>query len=395
MKRSAMRIFPVVRFIGVFFAAAIFSSCTDFYQDYKASLVANVGIGTVTGTVMDVVSNAALSDVLVEVKRGTESLASTITSSTGAYSLSVSAYSDLTITFTKSGYLSARYENIPITANDTTYLESVLYIASAYAGNGSASGIISDAYNGAAVTNAKIELYSGMNNTSGTIVTSTTTDASGSYTVTNLSAGQYTAQVTKSDYTTATFTVVIVGNQTRENQNFSITSVLDSSATRIVLTWGAAPADLDSHLKTPSSYHVYFSNKGSASSSPYAALDHDDTSSYGPETITIYTQESGDYYYYVHDFSDQSSASSSALASSMAVVKVYMGGILKATYNVPSKEGTLWKVFKLNGSTLTPINTMLYESYSSNVTANNVVAPLDPVMASHDLYFFRNLPTKN
>jgi hypothetical protein len=395
MKRSITHAIFCARFIGVVFAAAIFGSCTDLYQDYKQSLDANVGTGTVTGTVVDVVSNTALSDVSIEVKRGSTRLATTTTGSTGAYSLLVSAYPDLTITFTKSGYLSATYENIPITANDTTYLESVLYISSSYAGTGSASGIISDAYSGNAVSGAGIKLYSGINNTSGVIAVSTTTDASGVYTVSSLSAGQYTAQVTKDNYTTATFTIVIIGNQTRSDQNFAITSVLDSSATRIVLTWGSSPNDLDSHLKTPSAYHVFFSNKGSASSSPYVALDHDDTSSYGPETITIYTQESGDYYYYVHDFSNGSSVSSSALAASMAVVKVYMGGILKATYNVPSKEGTLWKVFKLNGTTLTPINTMLYESSSSDVSSNNAVAPFKSVAPSDDLCLFRNLPAKN
>jgi hypothetical protein len=395
MKRSITQTIFCVRFIGVVFAAAIFGSCTDLYQDYKQSLDANVGTGTVTGTVVDVVSNTALSDVSIEVKRGSTRLATTTTGSTGAYSLLVSAYPDLTITFTKSGYLSATYENIPITANDTTYLESVLYISSSYAGTGSASGIISDAYSGNAVSGAGIKLYSGINNTSGVIAVSTATDASGVYTVSNLSAGQYTAQVTKDNYTTATFTLVIIGNQTRSDQNFAITSVLDSSATRIVLTWGSSPNDLDSHLKTPSAYHVFFSNKGSASSSPYVALDHDDTSSYGPETITIYTQESGDYYYYVHDFSNESSVSSSALASSMAVVKVYMGGILKATYNVPSKEGTLWKVFKLNGTTLTPINAMLYESSSSDVSSNNAVAPFKSIAPSDDLCLFRNLPAKN
>jgi hypothetical protein len=79
----------------------------------------------------------------------------------------------------------------------------------------------------------------------------------------------------------------------------------------------------------------------------------------------------------------------------MAVVKVYMGGILKATYNVPSKEGTLWKVFKLNGTTLTPINTMLYESSSSDVSSNNAVAPFKSVAPSDDLCLFRNLPAKN
>ena len=60
---------------------------------------------------------------------------------------------------------------------------------------------------------------------------------------------------------------------------------------RLTLTWGENPRDLDSHLWTPSiegsPYHVYFGSKGSENSRPYAQLDVDDVSSYGPENITI------------------------------------------------------------------------------------------------------------
>ena len=46
-----------------------------------------------------------------------------------------------------------------------------------------------------------------------------------------------------------------------------------------------------------------------------------------------------------------------------AQVIVYRGGEIAATFNVPTnEEGTPWTVFELDGDTLTPINTMSYES---------------------------------
>lgn len=51
------------------------------------------------------------------------------------------------------------------------------------------------------------------------------------------------------------------------------------------------------------------------------------------------------------------------LSNSGAQVRVYRGSDLVAVFNVPTNQGgTLWTVFELSGSTITPINTMSYES---------------------------------
>ena len=39
-------------------------------------------------------------------------------------------------------------------------------------------------------------------------------------------------------------------------------------------------------------------------------------------------------------------------------------------FNVPSSAGTLWTVFELNGTTVTPINQMSFESDPDRVTKN-------------------------
>ena len=129
--------------------------------------------------------------------------------------------------------------------------------------------------------------------------------------------------------------------------------VLTSGETRFVLTWGATPSDLDSHLLTPSGDHVYYGN-----TDPFGAganLDIDDTSSYGPETITITDTQSGTYIYYVHKWS-----SSGSLTTSDAEVKVYDSGGLLETISVPSSgTGDYWNVARLGGSTLTVVNTIV------------------------------------
>jgi len=111
---------------------------------------------------------------------------------------------------------------------------------------------------------------------------------------------------------------------------------------RIVLNWGAEPLDLDSHTVYPNN-HVYFSNMTGTD----AQLDVDDTTSFGPETITISRKHDGERYVYaVHNYSDGKNPESTALSKSNAKVFVYVGQTLVRTYYVPTdKVGNLWAVF--------------------------------------------------
>lgn len=114
---------------------------------------------------------------------------------------------------------------------------------------------------------------------------------------------------------------------------------------RVVLTWGDSPRDLDSHLAFPGNHVFYSAKQGDA-----ANLDVDDTTSYGPETITIEQKRQGERYVYaVHDFSNQASKNSTAMARSSARVQVYVGQTLIRTYNVDSqKTATSWIVFGID-----------------------------------------------
>jgi hypothetical protein len=70
------------------------------------------------------------------------------------------------------------------------------------------------------------------------------------------------------------------------------------------LTWGQAPRDVDSHLLTPHGAHIDYTNKGSLSGAPYANLDIDDTTSFGPEFVTIRRLAQGTYRYYLDNYSE-------------------------------------------------------------------------------------------
>jgi hypothetical protein len=192
----------------------------------------------------------------------------------------------------------------------------------------------------------------------------TTSQGDGSYTFANLNAGNYTAEASGSGYGTIHFTVICIGGTTTANQNATVTPILSPGETRIILTWGEIPYDLDSHLTGPTPdgarFHVYYANREYAYLDiDYADLDLDDTTSYGPETVTIYQQMNGVYRYSVHDYTNRNSSNSMALCNSGAKVRVYRGSNLIATFNVPaSQEGTLWTVFEMSGDMIAPVNRM-------------------------------------
>jgi tetratricopeptide (TPR) repeat protein len=114
---------------------------------------------------------------------------------------------------------------------------------------------------------------------------------------------------------------------------------------RAVLTWGANPLDLDSHLAYENN-HIYFSEKIGSK----AHLDVDDTNSYGPETITIVKKKQGKKYLYaIHNYSKDRSPASKGLALSGATVRVYIGQTLVRTYKAtPQKVGNIWIVFGID-----------------------------------------------
>jgi hypothetical protein len=135
-----------------------------------------------------------------------------------------------------------------------------------------------------------------------------------------------------------------------------------------VLTWGQSPRDLDSHLVTPSIdgnvYHVYYSNRGNVTFTPFAKPDVDKTQSYGPENMSIYQLFTVTYHYYVLNNSGEA-----PIAGSGAQVNIYgPSGNLLDTINAPGSEtgsGLYWLVADVDGAT-------------GNVTVVNQIATAPP-----------------
>jgi len=150
----------------------------------------------------------------------------------------------------------------------------------------------------------------------------------------------------------------------------------DTVGITIQLTWGASPRDLDSHLTGPSPgsstrFHVYFASPGSLEQSPFAALDVDDTTSYGPEVITINELNAGTYRYSVYNYSG-----SPAISTSEARVEANINGV-RYVYSVPTGTGLLWTVFELNVAADGTVTVQDVDSISST-TSPSVGPPRTP-----------------
>lgn len=244
------------------------------------------------------------------------------------------------------------------------------------------TGMVTDATNGAPIEGAEV-CISGI---------CTFTDAQGNYLIDQIPRGSleaefsaypafgsvplevmfndqstdntHTVSCTKIGYLTYSNSQVSVPQGGSLTLNLSLSPVLQEGNMRFVLNWGPLPTDLDSHMLTPeiegNTYHIYYDDEGSILSAPYAQLDFDITTGFGPETMTIYQMKSGTYSYYVHNFSGNP-----ALSASRAVVQIYGEEGLLETVPVPgSGTGNYWHVCNVNGETseIQLINVILEEA---------------------------------
>ncbi len=131
---------------------------------------------------------------------------------------------------------------------------------------------------------------------------------------------------------------------------------LKAADIRAVLTWGSLPSDLDSHMElcryNNIISHVYYSNDYySVNGVTHVELDVDDTTGYGPETISIYYRDTDfKYYYYIYCFSSHSYG-----IPSNAKVSIYDGDRLVTTVQPTEHTGSsaylYWKVFSYDANT--------------------------------------------
>ncbi len=267
----------------------------------------------------------------------------------GTYSIEITHPSFLGVTF-QAQTLAGAFP-IPTTSAPTAALVPI------GSNPGNIFGDVRDATNDAPLLGATVELRAGANNTTGTPIAVTTTDATGFYAFSAQPAGTYTVRATRAGYSAGSVFVPVTGGSALAPVVFlSPTGV--NVAWRFVLSWGASPSDLDAHLTGPIAesaqrFHVYFGDRGSFTASPFALLDVDVLDGFGPETITMSQQTGGVYRYFVDNFSEEIS-----LRSSTARVDVYQGSTLVRQFFPPQQDGYIWTVFELDGTTLTGIGTI-------------------------------------
>ena len=316
-------------------------------------------------------NNVPLSGANVHLeRRGDRFRADATTNGDGYYHFDDLHLGDYDLTITASGY-SPIYQHIEIYEMQTDmFTATVEMIPDSMTGDGTASGYIYDALYGFGVEGLTLYIRSGANDITSDVVATVRTDYDGYYQTPELPAGIYSAEIldetgSVEKYIDGLINIKILGNQDIGNQNGTVSTELLTGQMRIVLSWGETPSDLDSHLFARLSdgtcYHTWYSYMDAFMDSNYvdryAALDLDDTSSYGPETTTIYVQEDGDYKFVVHDYSRWSTRD---IAGSGAVVQIYMGNASMPDYvfYAPQTDGYYWEVFSYDGSSghITPIN---------------------------------------
>jgi len=343
----------------------------------------------ISGTVKDANDNTLLSGVNVDVRKQGVSISSKVTDANGSYTIPLPNDNGYLVQFRKSLYDTVDYNNVNVQGNRMKFLETVLMLkifvpspppAPQAPPGGKIHGVVVDAVKGKGVDNVLIVLRSGLNATAGdNVVPSTTTpfDSTGEFQFDNVTAGNYTAEISKPEFNTTYLNVTVLSGKTTELRA-TITQKLASGETRIIVTWGFLPYDLDSHLTGPLDdtgtrfhmYYIYAEGKGLGGSPwpTFVKLDLDDTDSNGPETTTIYKQITGTYRFSVHDFTNIVDQNSIALSESGAQVRVYVENNPVVTFDVPANlPGNLWTVFELNGIEITPINTISFTSAPAGI----------------------------
>lgn len=333
----------------------------------------------IKGTVVDIADNRALKDVNVKITKDNYCIDNLKTDDNGNFSISVPDGVYL-VEITKDEYMPFS-QYIKINNSGDKQLPTILMEKIGKYKHGGLQGTIKDATNNSPIKDATIYLLKGWDNYGYDLgIKTTTTNNNGEYKwnlkkllgipIGSIEAGNYTLKIVKNGYVTGYYNVTVKANDENGNQNAFINPVSTGNY-RIVLSWGDSPSDLDSHLvgNTVSGFyeHIYYQRKTGNTGN----LDIDVTTSRGPETITItsFDKLQNGFTYSVHDFSNKSSNSSSAMSNSNATVVLYKGDTILETYYIPTNTvGTVWRVFSIDAEgNVKNLNEFYNQSNASSV----------------------------
>jgi len=336
------------------------------------------GDSAIFGRVATATDNVNLADVevLLTLTDGDEvATTSTVTDEFGNYVFDNLPFTGIyELIYSLDTYLQETVSNVSFGSNDVDLeFEPVRLISADNAGDGGISGVITDATNGLPLGGVTLELIRGINNTGGELAATVMTADDGSYSVDGLSAGNYTCIIFADGLQTSVITVIVLGNTMTANQNGTISPLVAIGETRIILTWGEDPRDLDSHFTGPTIeggdvFRVFFGNRQEED----VLLDTDDVSSFGPETITIAdSTRPGVFRYSVFNFSG---GPEDTLSNSGARVEVIREEGTVAEFFVPQGAGNLWSVFDMENGQITAIGSISIRTSNDNFFAPETLA---------------------
>jgi hypothetical protein len=356
-------------------------------------IVVSDGNSTLTGVVKKIGTSIVLPGVKVILRTSGIYLQEVLTDSNGVYNfINLNGGLVYSMDYIKENYNQSAYSNVHLEDNQVKSLELVYLSQNVDTLNGVVSGTVTNALNGSGVSGVTLKIRKGINNRTGIIAEELQTLTNGTYSTT-LRHGRYTVEAIKNGFISTYFTISVIGGESSINQNGSISPLVAIGDMRIILTWGATPRDLDSHIvrKTGGTmdYHVYFAAKSRVD----AQLDHDDTSSYGPETITVSNPQANSIYtYYVHNYS----GGTTGLKTSNAKVIVAFNNT-QQTFNVPNEDGLDWKVFEIINGVIVPCSVnCIQRRINLGIRANQEMESnfSNHVSTEEALEIFRNLPSK-
>lgn len=173
-------------------------------------------------------------------------------------------------------------------------------------------------------------------------INSDTTDASGQFTVLAPSNSNLVLQGRRGAYLTNASAVSVGTSAVTIPTCLTIPT---TNAATMRLTWGEFPRDIDSHLHVPGGYHVYYVSRGTLGGEPYANLDVDDVTGYGPEVTTIRRPKVGIYRFYLHNYSGTFSP---GMTGSPTRLELNYAG-RTVVFSPPAGEGSAlwWHLFDL------------------------------------------------
>lgn len=300
----------------------------------------------------------------------------TTTDSEGKYSITELDWGTYIINIRKSNYIPFKTlqfvdESQDITVNASLFVE----------GTGIISGTVRDATNGSVLSGVSLQIREGWNILNGDVIDTVITNTDGTYSL-EVANGFYTITMSKEEYVSTSVNVTVSGNII---QNMDLSPTIAQGQYRVVLSWATDPADLDAHVRAPSSsggtIEIYYEHKNDYDSlGNLVNLDWDvirddpsrtDEQRYGPETIIFEADPEGEYEYFVHWYRGYGT-----WASSRATVNLYVGGSSTAvrTWTVPTSTSTehCWRVFTVKNGIILDVNELSNHTHRGNYSEHSV-----------------------